>query len=529
MLKWKPTRRKRRHYALFGALAFVCILVFTVHHHGTIGQTSAQNAPMAYERTYNPLIPQHARLWKSLYGLILNNNPQCLKQPDLVVPRNPEIPYDPDHNHPRPDVLWMDEADISRMKAAHSNFITDIRSMPIDLGYNAGSRGIVTTASESLLAILSISLRMLRKTGTNLPVEIFLNRPTPYTNAFCSKVFPRLDAKCLYLSDIFLAADTFVDLSTYQYKVFSILFSSFEDVLLLDSDAWPISNPEPLFHSLPFSDTGLVLWPDFWYASESPYFFDIAKIAHPPSLMERPATESGEMMYSKSKHGLGIMLAVYYNYYGPEYFYLLQSQDGPGQGDKETFPWAAAAVGEPVYFVHHPVGSLGRHDSNGEYIGTAMIQFDPVQDFFALSQQNFRQPAVNPEEIAHPDPALQKPAATERVKPLFVHANVPKFDPITIFDDEIKGVHTPTRDSDGRSVRCWVNKADSIELFGFDLEKSFWETIQEAACGDLLGLWVAGGKPDRYALEQVRKRDQVTCDRVKKYYKEVFENDSKKD
>ena len=463
-----------------------------------------------------------------MYGLILNNNPQCNKRPDLVVPRNPEIAYSSDHNHERPDVLWMDEADISRMKAAHSNFITDIRSMPSNLVYTAGTRGVVTTASEGLLAVLSISLRMLRKTGTNLPVEIFLNRPTPYTNAFCSKVFPNLDAKCLYLSDIFLAADTTVELNTYQYKIFSILFSSFEDVLLLDSDAWPISNPEHLFHSLPFSDTGLVLWPDFWYASESPYFFDIAKISKVPRLNERPATESGEMLYSKSKHGLSIMLAVYYNYYGPEYFYLLQSQGGPGEGDKETFPWAAAAVGEDFYFVHHPVGSLGRHDSNGEYIGTAMIQYDPVQDFFALSQQKFRPAAVDPGEIAHPDPKLQKPAGTEKVKPMFVHANVPKFDPITIFDDEIKGVHTPTKDSNGEWVRCWMQKKDSVELFGFDLEKRFWETIQEAACGDLLGLWVAGGRPDRYALEQIQKRDQQTCTKVRKYYKEVFEEHGKK-
>ncbi|KAK5939113.1 mannosyltransferase [Knufia obscura] len=522
MLKWKPTRRKRRQYALIGAAAFIFIFILTVHHHGTINPPGSHNAPAVYERAYNPLVPEHARFWKSLYGLILNNNPQCLKRPDLVVPRNPDIAYDPDYSHPRPDVLWMDEADISRMKAAHSNFITDIRSLPTNLVYNPGTRGIVTTASEGLLAILSISLRMLRKTGTNLPVEIFLNRPTPFTNAFCTNVFPHLDAKCLYLSDIFSASDTTVNLNTYQYKVFSILFSSFEDVLLLDSDAWPISNPEPLFHSLPFSDTGLILWPDFWYASESPYFFDIAKIAHPPPLTERPATESGEMLYSKAKHGLGIMLAVYYNYYGPEYFYLLQSQDGPGQGDKETFPWAAAALGEDFYFVHHPVGSLGRHDSNGEYIGTAMIQYDPVQDFFALSQRSFRPPAVNPEEIAHPDPSVQKPAGTERVKPLFVHANFPKFDPITIFDDEIKGVHTPTRDSNGDWVRCWMPEADAVELFGFDLERRFWEAMEEGACGDLLGLWVAGGRPERYALEQVRRRDQATCDKVRRYYGEVF-------
>lgn len=416
----------------------------------------------------------------------------------------------------------MDEADVSRMKSAHANFVSDIRSLADSLVFKAGSKGIVTTASEGLLAILAISLRMLRKTQTNLPVEIFLNRRSPYTDEFCSKVFPALDASCRYLSDIFTEADTTVNLNTYQYKIFSILFSSFEDVLLLDSDAWPVADPEPLFRSLPFTRVGLVLWPDFWYASESPYFFDIAKISDPPPLNTRPSTESGEILYSKKKHALSIMLATYYNYYGPDYYYILQSQGGPGEGDKETFPWAAAAVSEDFYFVKQSVRSLGKHDSNGEYIGTAMIQYDPVQDFFYNADAKLQhQPLRDPHDVAHPV-AGQKSLPP---KPLFIHANFPKFDPYTIFNDEIRGVHTPTKDSNGKLVRCWMPREEAIELFGFDVEKRFWEAMEEAACGDLLGLWLGGGRPDRSSLEQVRKRDMQICEKVRNYNKVVFESE----
>ncbi|KAK6375120.1 mannosyltransferase [Lithohypha guttulata] len=506
MFKWRSTTRKRRQTAVLGALALILIILLTAQQH-----SNREAVPGYYrlssESTSSPLGLRSAQFWKILHQLILNNDPHCKKKPDLVVPRNPRIAYDPEHAHSRPDVLWMDGADVSRMKSAHANFVKDIRSLPTSL---------------VLLTVLAISLGMLRKTQCTLPVEVFLDRPSPRTDEFCAKVFPSLNADCRYFSDIFAEADTNVKLNTYQYKIFSILFSSFEDVLLLDSDAWPVTNPEPLFHSLPFTDSGLVLWPDFWYASESPYFFHIAKISSPPTLDARPATESGEILYSKSKHCLSIMLATYYNFYGPEYYYLLQSQGGPGQGDKETFAWAATALNEEFYFVKQPVRSFGRHDSSGEYIGTAMIQFDPVNDFF----HNARLPVTlkDPNEVAHPGPVT----VASPPKPLFIHANYPKFDPYTIFDDSISAVQTPTRDTNGKLVRCWMPKADALETFGVDIEKSFWETIQETTCVSFAKLWQDGSRPEKHVLEQLRKRNTQVCEKVKSHYTEVFGNDLNK-
>src|SRR4051794_2048387 len=78
-------------------------------------------------------------------------------------------------------------------------------------------------------------------------------------------------------------------------------FSSFEEVLFLDSDAFPVQEPEALLDCEPFTTTGLVLWPDFWYMSESPAYFAISSQAM-PSLKERQSTESGEIMYSS--HGM---------------------------------------------------------------------------------------------------------------------------------------------------------------------------------------------------------------------------------
>ena len=58
----------------------------------------------------------------------------------------------------------------------------------------------------------------------------------------------------------------------YQYKALAILLSSFENVLLLDSDNIPAHSPEELFENDPFKSYGLVVWPDYWKRATSPYY-----------------------------------------------------------------------------------------------------------------------------------------------------------------------------------------------------------------------------------------------------------------
>lgn len=515
MLKWKPTRRKRRQYVLLASAALFFLLILTFHTRLSFGQSDHRNTGI-YERDPGPLFDKTVALWKSLHALIRNNNPQCRKKPDLVIPQNADVPFDSSHVHPRPDLLWLDDADVTRLRSTHANFVSDIRSHGLEMPYEPGTRGIVTIVSEQLLSTLTVSLRMLRKTSSTLPVNIFLRSPSPQSDAFCTKVFPTLNAKCFYLSDIFMAAETTVSLTMHQSRVLSIMFSTFEEVLFLDPCSFPVTAPEPLFHSVPFADTGLVLWPDFWYQSESPYFFDIAKIPNIPPLNTRAASQSNEMLYSKSKHGASLMLATYYNFFGPEYYYLLQSQGGPGAGDKETFGLAAAALDEPAYFVNHPVRSLGRHDKDGNWIGIGMGQFDPVADYF--SQSHHRIPLTQPEDIAHPSPEQLRAI----VRPMFVHPDATKFDPKNIFRDDTASVNPTMRDEGGTSRRSWMPAKEIVAVFGFDIEKRFWKEIEDSTCGQLLGLWLEAGKPDKRALELVKRRDTELCEKIKKYNLEVF-------
>ena len=341
-----------------------------------------------------------------------------------------------------------------------------LRLRQYDLPYEKHTRGIVTTAGGPYLPVAVVSIHMLRRTGSELPVEIFLASQDEWDSEICSTVLPALNAQCVVLQDIFQHADdnNVIAIEKYQYKVMSILLSSFEEVLFLDSDCFPVYDPEQLFETEPFTSTGMVLWPDFWAMSESPYFFDIARI-DAPSITERASTESGQIMYSKAKHSLSIMLAAYYNYYGPDFYYPLQSQGAPGEGDKDTFPWAAAALNQSFYHVRTKVKALGYMTRDGQWRGSAMAQHDPVDEYRFTSK----------------DGSVMEDANGPR--PFFIHANFPKFDPSTIFQLAAMGGNGPTRDSDGTMRRVWTSdEQDATLRFGFDVERRLFDEIKTIAC-----------------------------------------------
>jgi alpha 1,2-mannosyltransferase len=383
----------------------------------------------------------------------------------------------------------MKPEDIKRLQVTHSTFLKDLAREDPRLIYEPGTRGIVMTAGFTQLPVLVISLRMLRRTECTVPVEVFLASDSDYDKQVCEILFPELGAKCVVLSDIIRASGTGVALETYQYKFMSLLFSSFEDVLILDSDAFPTRDPSFIFDDRPFNQTGMVLWPDFWFPSESPYFFEITGL-DAPQLHARPAVESGEMMFSKQKHGTTLMLAAYYNYHS-SYFYPLLSQGAPGQGDKDTFHWAATVINsnKSFYLVHEAVVALGHTDSNGVFVGSAMAQSDPGRDYEQVHLDHgseetteFGKSNAKPQQNLPAHITDPRHNNTDHTPPLFVHANFPKFDPSTIFYHGEENTARPLFDSNGTAVRAWLPAQEAIDYFGYDVERAFWAEIQYIAC-----------------------------------------------
>jgi alpha 1,2-mannosyltransferase len=182
-------------------------------------------------------------------------------------------------------------------------------------------------------------------------------------------------------------------------------------------------------------------------------------------------------------HRASLLMMVYYNYYGPDYYYILLSQGSPGAGDKETFVQAALAVGLPYYQVRTPPGVLGNH-MNGTFRGIAITQADPILDYeYLIPMRSHIHPDTlwQDTDLAYPDAKVdkgqnKKHKAPHKPQPIFIHQNNLKLDPAKVLEDE--RVYGP--DNDAR--RMWSENKDMEEELGYDVERRLWDVIAEEGC-----------------------------------------------
>nr|OQO19525.1 hypothetical protein B0A51_12181 [Rachicladosporium sp. CCFEE 5018] len=391
----------------------------------------------------------HRDFWRHFYADLTASRPNCSNishnQTLNVVGLDDEPP-------PRPMEVLLEDEQHRALKTAHHDFVERVLNRTYELAYVPGSRGIVITAGGSYLIHALVTVRMLRRTGTDLPVEVFQRDPAEGDVRICDDIFPMLNAKCVLLSQTL--GDDIDKLGKYGYKMIAMLVSSFEEFLYLDADCFPLYSPDVLFTKPPFTTHGLVLWPDFWYPTESPLFFDIANIAMPPMDHSQVASEAGAIMFSKRTHTDSLLIAAYYNFYGPEFYYKLHSQGALGEGDKETFRWSAVASDSPWYQVKSRVKHLGFTTKDGERRDSMMAQYNPMIDL---------------------------KAGPEEARPFFAHAHNPKLDPDWMFNEKIGTLF----DSDGSMRRIWhENATQAMEYFGsgYDAEAWMWEEMRDMAC-----------------------------------------------
>lgn len=454
------------------------------------------------------LTERQITFWKSFLPVLESAAPNC-----PTPYRNGTtgaIGFDEDPLPERPVRIEMPDTDILKMRDAHSHFLQKIQETPkLRSVYIPKTRGMVYAAGGKYLPIFVIGLRMLRRTGSLLPVELFLKDETEYEPIICKEVLPSLNAKCVVLSTILGAAvsnSTKVAVANYQLKVFAMLFSSFEEIVWVDADCFPLHKPELLLDSEPYKGTGMVIWPDFWISTVSPQYYLISQLDVPPISL-RASSETGEFLISKKNHQVTLLLATYYNYYGPSHYFSLLSQGAPGEGDKETFVQAASAANEPFYTVSEPVRPVGHRKEDGGIAGSAMIQFDPHEEYKTLrSKRHIKAPRSDPRQSDNNDHS--------RPRAFFIHAHFPKFNPATVFANTSET--KPTYKPDGSYGRAWLVDEDTVKRFGYDAERAYWEEIK----------WVACNLEDKFVSW---KGETGICARMKQYWSEAFEGPNAQD
>ncbi|MBE3048096.1 hypothetical protein IMZ48_37430 [Candidatus Bathyarchaeota archaeon] len=363
----------------------------------------------------------------------------------------------------RENHITMSQDQIKSMREHLTEFKGKIPALAKATPYWKDTRGIVMGAGGKYTHIALTSLLLLRHTGTKLPVQIFIDTHDEYDAELCEQTFPRLNAECLVMEDL-IGKGT---VSQYQYKVLSILFSPFQHVLFLDADAWPIKDPAYLFDEEPYTSNGLITWPDFWVSTASWLFYDITGTRNGP-VMERRASESGMLMYNKAMHTESLLLAAYYNWYGPDIYYKLLTQGSHGEGDKETFLHAALALGKPFYNVRQDNGIIGRWINESLHT-VGMVQHDPVDDLGLVKHKE-----------SHGGQAKKDRDDNDVLaKPLFIHHNLWKMDFFDLGDD-LSPIHM--LNEEGKLSRTWGDQFPLHKRAGFDIEKMMFRTLIDAKC-----------------------------------------------
>jgi alpha 1,2-mannosyltransferase len=453
-MKFQFFRKLRSPFLILSSLFFVSASIYIFSK-----PSSSHFYPAQYgETALEPLLGRQIAFWNSFHIILDRHPPNCpspgrRKDADAVS-------YNAVESSPRPDLVSISDEDVGKLKQAHANFVEEIRTTeelkPI---HHSGTRGIVSLAGPASIPFFLAQLRMLRRSGSFLPVEVFFKDESAYEAHLCEKVIPQYHARCVVLSDILGSTPLKgVELEPAQLKTLALLFSSFEEVLWMDWDCFPLHKVDDLLDSDLFQSTGLVTWPDLWASTISPQFYQISQ-QEVPAMTLRASSTSSVFLLSKRTHFLTTLLAAYYSQYGPSHYFTLLRQGAPGEGNNELFTQAALAAGEPLFTVSERVGPLGKPIEAG-ISSSAMAQSDPIEDFRLTHEEDKWR--------------VKDPAVAKAPRIAFIHASWPKFSP----EDGVFGYEWNT----GKQDRMWVVGEETIKRFGYDVERIYLEEVKWVAC-----------------------------------------------
>lgn len=442
-------------------------------------------------------LPKRTSLFSRIFKLISDCKPETNRLDDypngkcgVQFVHNDETPYYTKEK--LLEYLKIEEASQKELTKQHEKLIKNLPDELPDSIYEKGSKGIVYVGGNKFSWLTLLSIINLRENNCQLPVEVLIPKYEEFELNICENVLPNYNAKCIYLPTI-VGEDVYEEyqFKGYQYKSLALSLSSFENVLLLDADNTALIDPEVVFESEPFTSNGLLLWPDFWKRTTHPSFYDIIgvkvdenkrrdmgyheygqfiKKVQPDDLvlfhqlentLPDPSTESGQLFISKKTHFRTLVLSLYYNTYGPDYYYPLLSQGAAGEGDKETFMAAAHALGEKYHTIKRHVIPLGRF-RNGDFHGSAMGQANPIQDY------ELEEKYKDTTEEVHDRPDF-----------LFVHANFPKLDPWSLKNDDV--IYDKEKDERNR-----LFGEGFIDDAKYDFELRMWNIMKKLLCDEEL-------------------------------------------
>ncbi|GMK55928.1 hypothetical protein CspeluHIS016_0209840 [Cutaneotrichosporon spelunceum] len=285
--------------------------------------------------------------------------------------------------HEGKDQGWhsISKADVTRYRQKMVDYFRDLdrRNVPLvwDRSMAKGTpgskrRGIIYTGSGmgKDLARMTVSLHFLRNVvKSKLPVEIY-HYPGEFDNSTA-----REELKTKFNVDIREVSVRKTDGKQWLIKNTAFIESQFTQFVYMDSDNYPLADPEELFESVEFKQSGSVFWADL--NKDHPDNAIWRVLGRTCSDEQWPA-ESGQVVFDKSGNkGLNLAVLHLSNH-------MMDNSDmygNLGYGDKDTYRYAFYALGldyQQAPRLFSSVGGYQRQDGTSSpdyFCGHSMIQW----------------------------------------------------------------------------------------------------------------------------------------------------------
>ena len=240
--------------------------------------------------------------------------------------------------------------------ARAARFIATIPSYP----HSFQGRGLVICGGGlGYFTCAWVCVRQLRRLGCTLPVQLWHLGPGELDDRMRALVAP-LGVECVDGLEVRRHHPVRI-LHGWELKAYALLHSPFREVLLLDADNVPVLNPELLFDTPEFRDTGAIFWPDYGRTQEERAAWKLFDVP----FRDEPEFESGQILVNKETSWRPLSLALWYNEFS-DFFYLHV------HGDKDTFRFAWHRLGQkfamPVSPIHALENTMCQHDFGGRRV-----------------------------------------------------------------------------------------------------------------------------------------------------------------
>jgi len=256
------------------------------------------------------------------------------------------------------------------------------------------SRGIVMSVNDENFPSMFAVVRRLRDEGCELPVELWhLADELGTVGSALDELVDNYNVLLMKVED--------PKISGFLVKVYAVQMSSFDQLLFLDSDNFPLKDPTYLFDTPEFQETGAIFWPDFWHPSFS--IFDTGPGGLAWELFgvkcdNEMEQESGQLLVDRKRHAKALSLTAWYGHNNS----IVQKLRAVW-GDKDLFRLAFKRLSVEYHMIQTLPGLAGRnlakkktdHEKGSNFCGQTMVQHDPRGEVIFLHRNTAKLDSVS--------------------------------------------------------------------------------------------------------------------------------------